>query len=253
MLTMRRELVEDIEWVAQLVAEVTKEAGVAVRPLGEGPALEAVSLVLLENRRVLGVVIGDDGAVEKKVLDFEPAVSREELQVLSNVLTKVLSGTPLQDVHRMYSRIAESDEDDVGPDLRLEAEKTVRKLFSSDEKDVEVRIVGTENLLASNEFCEIGRVRSLLTALEDRTRIADEFRRAFAHGRTQVLIGAESETTAGGNLGIVATLYFRDHQRAGAVGVVGPRRMDYQRIVPVVEYIGDSLTQMLGDSGAMHG
>jgi heat-inducible transcriptional repressor len=69
-------------------------------------------------------------------------------------------------------------------------------------------------------------------------------------GRTQVLIGEESEATASGNLGMVATLYFRDNRRAGAVGVVGPRRMDYQRIVPVVEYVGDTLTQMLETSGA---
>ncbi len=55
---LRRELAEDIEWVAQLIAEFTQEAGVAVRPLGDGPVLEAVSLVLLENRRVLGVATG---------------------------------------------------------------------------------------------------------------------------------------------------------------------------------------------------
>jgi heat-inducible transcriptional repressor len=89
-----------------------------------------------------------------------------------------------------------------------------------------------------------------LTTLEDRTRIAKEFRKAFARGRTQVLIGEESEATASGSLGMVATLYFRDRRRAGAVGVVGPRRMDYQKIVPVVEYIGDTLTQMLETSGA---
>ena len=93
-------------------------------------------------------------------------------------------------------------------------------------------------------------MRSLLTRLHDRARIAKEFRKAFARGRTQVLIGEESEATASGNLGMVATLYFRDSRRAGAVGVVGPRRMDYQRIVPVVEYVGDTLTQMLETSGA---
>jgi transcriptional regulator of heat shock response len=49
---------------------------------------------------------------------------------------------------------------------------------------------------------------------------------------------------------MVATLYFRDSRRAGAVGVVGPRRMDYQRIVPVVEFVGDTLTQMLETPGA---
>ena len=100
------------------------------------------------------------------------------------------------------------------------------------------------------DFVDIERVRSLMATLQDRARLANEFRKAFARGRTQVLIGEESEATASGGLGMVATLYFRDSRRAGAVGVVGPRRMDYQRIVPVVEYVGDTLTQMLETSGA---
>lgn len=249
-LAMRRELIEDIEWVAQLVAQATNEAGVAVRPLGEGPVLEAVSLVLLEHRGVLGLIVGSDGSVEKRLLELDDSVSREDLQQLSNFMTRRLSGAPLQDAAEFMTRLGEGDES--GPDdaLLSNARAVVRQLASIADDDVEVRIAGTENLLVSADFSEIDRVRSLLTTLEDRARLAAEFRRAFARGRTQVLIGGESETTAQGNLGIVATLFFRDRRQVGAVGVVGPRRMDYQRIVPVVEYIGDSLTQMLETSGA---
>jgi len=252
MLTMRRELIEDIEWVAQLIAQATNEAGVAVRPLGEGPVLEAVSLVLLEHRGVLGLVVGSDGSVEKRLLELDETLSREDLLQLSNFMTCHLVGAPLQDTGEFLARLQKHQDDEPGPDAELaeRARAVVRQLASTDESDVEVRIAGTENLLISADFSEIERVRSLLTTLEDRTGIAAEFRRAFARGRTQVLIGGETETTAQGNLGIVATLYFRNRQQVGAVGVVGPRRMDYQRIVPVVEFIGDSLTQMLETSGA---
>jgi heat-inducible transcriptional repressor len=115
-----------------------------------------------------------------------------------------------------------------------------------------VRIVGTENLLSSEEFAEVERVRLLLSTLQDRSRIASELRRAVARGRTQVLIGDESTATAPGGLGIVASLYFRERRKAGAIGVVGPRRLDYQKIVPVVEYIGETLTEMLDKPGASH-
>ncbi len=252
MLTMRRELIEDIEWVAQLIAQATNEAGVAVRPLGEGPVLEAVSLVLLEHRGILALVVGSDGSVEKRMLELDEGLSRDELLQLSNFMTCRLAGAPLQDTGEFLSRLQQHQGDEPGPGdaLLSSALSVVRQLSSTDESDIEVRIAGTENLLISADFSEIARVRSLLSTLEDRTRIAAEFRRAFTRGRTQVLIGGETETTAQGNLGIVATLYFRDRQQVGAVGVVGPRRMDYQRIVPVVEFIGDSLTQMLETSGA---
>jgi heat-inducible transcriptional repressor len=249
---LRRDLVEDIEWVARLVAEATSEAGVAVRPLGDGPILEAVSLVRLDDRRVLGVVVTDDGAVEKRVLEFGADHSREQLQALSNYLTRLLAEVPIREIEHRFDRSIGVADDLVDEQIQHDARETIRLLFCRHEDDAEVRFAGTENLLASSDFSEIDRVRSLIATLQDRSCLAKEFRRAFAHGRTQVLIGEESEATASGNLGIVATLYFRDRRRAGAVGVVGPRRLDYQRIVPVVEYIGDTLTQMLESSGANH-
>jgi heat-inducible transcriptional repressor len=250
MAAMRRELFEDVEWVARLIAEATREAGVAVRPMGDGPVLEAISLVLLDNNRVLGVIVTDDGAVERRVLELDGDRTRERLQTLSNFLTGHLAGLSIREVESCIDALC-PEEGLPGPeDIRVEAQEIVRQLFSIDDRDVEVWVAGTDNLLATSDFVDIERVRSLLTTLQDRPRIANEFRKAFARGRTQILIGEESEATASGSLGMVATLYFRDSRRAGAVGVVGPSRMDYQRIVPVVEYVGDTLTQMLETPGA---
>ena len=247
--SMRRELAEDIQWVAQLIAEATSEAGVAVRPMGDGPVLEAVSLVLLDSTRVLGVVITDDGAIEKRVLEVAGERTREQLQTLSNYLTTHLAGRPIRDIESTGGDLFPVDEEPPSERLGIEANTIARQLFSNEEREVEVWIAGTDNLLAASDFVDIERVRSLMATLQDRARLANEFRKAFARGRTQVLIGEESEATASGGLGMVATLYFRDSRQAGAVGVVGPRRMDYQRIVPVVEYVGDTLTQMLETSG----
>jgi len=250
MAAMRRELFEDVEWVARLIAEATREAGVAVRPMGDGPVLEAISLVLLDNNRVLGVIVTDDGAVEKRVLELDGDRTRERLRTLSNFLTSHLAGLSIRGVESRIDTLFPGD-CPLGPgDVQAEAQEIARQLFSIDDRDVEVWVAGTDNLLATSDFVDIDRVRSLLTTLEDRARIAKEFRKAFVRGRTQVLIGEESEATASGSLGMVATLYFRDSRRAGAVGVVGPRRMDYQRIVPVVEYVGNTLTQMLETPGA---
>jgi heat-inducible transcriptional repressor len=249
---MRRELMEDIEWVAQLIAETTSEAGVAVRPMDDGPTLEAVSLVPLENRRVLCVVVTNDGRVEKRVLELERNSTREQLQTISNYLTTALAGESIADIESELGGPPETGGGET-PSQWTDAWEIAQLLFAKDDHGVEVKVAGTDNLLATSDFTEIERVRSLISTLEDRARIAKEFRRAFALGSTQVLIGDESEATASGNLGIVASLYFRDNRRAGAVGVVGPRRMDYQRIVPLVEYVGNTLTRMLEATGEASG
>jgi heat-inducible transcriptional repressor len=128
-----------------------------------------------------------------------------------------------------------------------------RQLFQEAEGEIEVQVAGTDHLLHAADFAEAGRMRSLFVALQDRRRIVREWRRALDRGPTQVIIGDESEMTASGNLGMVATLFYHQGRPAGALGVVGPRRMDYGRIVPMVEFIGCTLTQMLDEAGAIHG
>jgi heat-inducible transcriptional repressor len=129
----------------------------------------------------------------------------------------------------------------------------ISDLLPDDGGIIEVQVAGTDNLLKSDDFIEIERVRNLFETLEDDERIAREIRKALSGCQTRVIIGRESALTASGELGMITTLFYRDGRRAGALGVVGPRRMDYARIMPVVEFIGDSLTKMLQEPGAMNG
>ena len=248
--SLRRELVEDLEWVAQLAADVTQEAGVAMRPIGDEPVVEAVSLVPLGGRRVLGVIVTTDGAVDKRVLVLDDEPRPEGLQEESNYLTTAFRGEAPEKVRR-WIEAADDTQAELDP-LARRAAATARELFAERDDGVEVRFAGTDRLLQSAEFTEADRIRSLLSALNDRRRMASEWRRALDRGPTQVIIGRESEVTASGNLGMVATLFFKGGRRAGAVGVVGPRRMNYGRIVPVVKFIGDALTRMLEEPGASH-
>jgi heat-inducible transcriptional repressor len=251
---MRRELVEDLEWVPKLVADVTCEAGVAVRPMGDEPVVEGLSLVPLSERRVLGVLVTGDGSVEKRVIHLAERVDRRRVQDLENALNRIVVGMQLSRIRGLMDRGELLTREACGAQgLEPGLDELTRELFNESCDDVEVLIAGTENLLLSSDFERIERIRSLTVLLNDRGRIVREWKRLLGSARTQVAIGRESEVTASGRLGMVATLFFRDGRRVGAVGVVGPRRMDYQKIVPVVEFIGDSLTRMLDEGGAAYG
>jgi len=251
----RRELVEDLEWVAKVLADVTSEAGLAVRPIADEQVLEAISLIPLGNCRVLAVVVSEDGAVEKRVVTLDREWRIEELQELANYLSAELFATPMSGVLDRLDAIGRSEDEGAmgsGSPCSREAIKIAESIFSSGEGEVQVLVAGTDNLVKAADFAEADRLRGLINALQDHARIVREWRRAFIKGTTQVIIGRESEVTASGSLGMVATLFFRQGRRAGAVGVVGPRRMDYSRIVPMVEFIGGTLTQMLDEVGADH-
>ena len=248
MSAMRRELVEDLEWVAKVTAAATREAGVAMRPMGSEPVVEGISLVPLGGGRVLGVVVTSDGTIDKRVVVRDDSPTSDDLQEEGSFLTEVLGGRSIETIRRQPF----PTESEINSALEARTEETVRQLFTDGPESVELQLAGTDHLLQSADFVEGNRVRSLFEALQDRRRMAEEWRKAFDRGPTQVIIGRESEVTASGRLGMVATLFFKEGRRAGALGVVGPRRMDYPRIVPVVEFIGDTLTRMLEEPGARH-
>jgi heat-inducible transcriptional repressor len=250
---MQRELVEDFAWVARLTAEVTNEAGVAVRPFGLERSLEAVSLVALDGGKALGLLVTADGSVTKRLVTLERPLNRDRLQEIANYLTAEFRGLNLDEITRTVGGAPGPGPARSRDELERQALEIIADLLPVEEGVVEVQVAGTDNLLQTEEFAEIERVRLLFATLEDDQRIVREIRRALARSSTQVIIGEESALTASGELGMVTTLFFKDGRRAGALGVVGPRRMDYARIVPVVEFIGDSLTKMLQQPGAMNG
>ena len=237
------ELPADLEWVARMTAELTSEAGVVVRPMGEAPVVESITLVSLGGNRALGVVVTEDGWVGKRTVVLHPEGGSGDLQALSGRATNRFRGLDFVEVCSLLS-------DPGGGAEPFEPwEKGLLLDLFSHEKDGEVQVMGTENLIEHEAFSEVGRIRSVLRVLEDRPGLAGEWRRALRSKSTRVLLGSESELTAGGNLGMVATLFYQGDKAAGAVGVVGPRRMDYGRIVQVVECIGETLSRYLDPRG----
>lgn len=250
---LRRDLAEDLGWVAQLVADVTSEAGIAVRPMGEAPTLEALSLVPLSDRRVLGVVVTSGYRINKRAFTLEEKIGTEQLQEVATWLNHTYRGVMLDTIREDLEETRAAEEaGQTRPPLVLRAARIGLLLFGNDGENAEIHVAGTDNLLRAEDFDQVERIRSLFSTLSDRAALVREWRRLLAAGETGVLIGRESHVTASGELGMVATPIFADGRRVGALGVVGPRRMDYLRIVPVVEFIGNALTRMLEDAGANH-
>jgi heat-inducible transcriptional repressor len=244
----RRELVEDLGWVAEVAAELTGEAGVVARPLDDERILQAISLVRLGESRVLGIVITDEGVVEKSVLDLGEDLPQERLQEISNYLNYRFSGFSVRQILEDVQSTSPPAGDGTGAGFNDLAARVARSLLERG-RGCEVVIAGTRYLLDADEFADGRRLGFAVAALEDRERLLKVLKEALLDGCTGVVIGRESELTEPGELGIVVSVFRHDGRRVGAVGVVGPRRMDYFTIVPTVEYLGQVLTRML-DGGA---
>lgn len=231
--------VTDLGWVATIAADLTREAGVSVRPVGEMASLEGLTLVPVGGSNVLGVVVTSDGWVGKRVSILREQDLTSDLPALAAQVNRRFGGDPLDSIRQW---LVDNGQDD--PVITDGERRFLLEIFA-DPDEGDVQVAGAENLLSNEAFTEVGRIRSVVRVLEDRPRLAGEWRRALQSTPTRVLIGEENPLTAGGNLGMVATLYYCQGQTVGAVGIVGPRRMPYKTVVPVVECIGETLSSYL--------
>ena len=211
------------------------------------PRLQHLQLVPLAPARALAVLVGMDGAVENRVVELPHGVTPSALEAASNYLSAHLAGRTLPEALRaIRAEIAagRSALDQASRDL---VERGLA-VWSEDALSRPVLIVrGQANLLDETALSDIERVRQLLDDLENRQSVADLLDAAREAEATRIFIGSENRLFALSGSSVIASPYRdRDGRVVGVVGVIGPTRLNYARLVPMVDFTAQSLGKLIG-------
>jgi heat-inducible transcriptional repressor len=227
----------------KLLAELTGTAAVVVAPRAETLILKALRFLRTGPDEVLAVLVMKNGTVQNRFLGV--AVQEEELQRIHNLLDDVVEGRSLGDLHELFRRRLQSE--------RVQHDELRRRAFTlggaavdeavGGEKDLVIE--GQERLLGKPEFQEADHVRRLVTALDAREKLANLLELIIQGKNGHVAVGQEIGDLGGGQLAIVGAAYMAHGQAAGAVGVIGPTRMDYPRVVPLVAATASAMSEFL--------
>jgi heat-inducible transcriptional repressor len=208
--------------------------------------LAQFSLVDLGQGRALAVLVGEDGAVENRVLTIGGALSPGALDRASNYITARLAGRTLAEAAQaMGAEIStgKSQLDDASRDL---VERGLA-MWSEDAAARPVLIVrGAANLLDDAAIGDIERVRMLLEDLENKQSVAELLDSAREAEATRIFIGSENRLFALSGSSVIASPYRdREGRVVGVLGVIGPTRLNYARVVPMVDLTARSLGKLI--------
>ena len=231
---------------SSLLSDLSAGAGVVMVPRLE-PRLAQLSLVALSPGRALAVLVGEDGTVENRVVELPGALHPGALEEASNYITARLAGRTLTDASRaMRSELAagKSALDTASRDL---VERGLA-VWSEDAARRPVLIVrGQANLLDDQALGDIERVRMLLDDLENKQSVTDLLDLAREAEATRIFIGSENRLFALSGSSVIASPYRdRDGKVVGVIGVIGPTRLNYARLVPMVDFTAQSLGKLIG-------
>ncbi|WJS97983.1 heat-inducible transcriptional repressor HrcA [Novosphingobium humi] len=228
------------------LSDLSACAGVVMVPRRE-PRLAQMSLVPLSPGRALAVLVGEDGGIENRILALPASLGPGALEAASNYITAHLGGRTLAEAARaMQAEIitGQSALDAASADLVQRG----LAVWSEDADHRPVLIVrGQANLLDEAALSDLDRVRSLLDDLENKQSVAELLDRAKHGDATRIFIGSENRLFALSGSSVIASPYRdRDGRVIGVVGVIGPTRLNYARLVPMVDFTAQSLGKLIG-------
>ncbi|MFC0203124.1 heat-inducible transcriptional repressor HrcA [Novosphingobium soli] len=235
-----------LEATSALLSSLSSGAGLVMVPRRE-PRLMHLQLVPLAPRRALAILVGEDGAIENRVLDLPASLPPGALEEASNFISAHLRGRTLAEAAAaMRAQIAsgKSALDAASSDL---VERGLA-VWTEDAMARPVLIVrGQANLLDEAALTDLERVRSLLDDLENKQSVADLLDSARESQATRIFIGSENRLFALSGSSVIASPYRdREGRVVGVVGVIGPTRLNYARVVPMVDFTAQSLGKLIG-------
>jgi heat-inducible transcriptional repressor len=220
-------------------------AGIVMVPKRE-PVLRQLGFVPLSHEQALAVLVGQDGNVENRVIDLPEGVSASTLVEVGNYISERLAGMTLAQAR---ARMAE----EIGAG-RAALDSASRELVSrglamwtEDGSSRPVLIVrGQANLLDGSAAADLERVRQLLDELDGKEEIARLLDSARSGSATKIFIGSENKLFALSGSSVIAAPYRNgEGQVVGVVGVIGPTRLNYARIVPMVDFTAQTLSRLM--------
>lgn len=237
-----------VQDASRLLHALTKHTAIVSTPRDE-ETFRAIDFLRLRENRVLAVCVTGSGAVRNRLLTVDFAVDQDELDKAGRYLQTLLADArTLSDVRAAIARELQGDRAQYD-ELCARALELGTKALSEDDALPRSQVVleGSAALVA--EAAAEGRERlvALAAALEEKRRLASLLERAVDSGELVLYIGEETGLAGAGGLALVASPYGRPGDHLGAVGVIGPARMAYSRVIPLVEYTARALSRTLDE------
>jgi heat-inducible transcriptional repressor len=234
-----KEILKD---ACRLVADRAHQAGIVLAPRTEERSLQHVQFVGLKGNLVLAVMVSSSGIVENKILELGGPTPQSELDRMHNYLNEHFAGMAIGKVRReilLEMKRAQSQYDQ----LLTRALVLGEKAFS--DGPAELMVEGQSHLFSVPEFADLEKMQGILRTLEEKTQLVRLLDQCLQSPGVKIFIGGEVAAPEINGLTLITSAYSDSEGNPGILGVIGPTRLDYARIVPLVDFTSQMITDVL--------
>ena len=232
-----------IKQTSEVLSVLSHQMSIISAPKIIGTVLKHIEFIKISTNRILVIFVSQSGFVQNRIVEDKEDISQDELDKYTNYLGDILVGISLEEVREKLDE--EMQKEKITYDQLLSKALQLSKKALAEELEPELYLGGKINLLESPEFSEVGRMKTLLQALEEKNLLLTLLDKTMDAEGVQIFIGSEVQLSDMQTLSIITSPYRQGKNVVGALGIIGPTRMDYLNLIPIVEYSAQLVTEFL--------
>jgi heat-inducible transcriptional repressor len=235
-----------IQAASQMLSQLTRFAGVVMAPRRRALTFRQIEFLRLADKRILLIVVTPEGDVQNRILLTDRDYSPAELVSAANFINQNYSGHSFEEIHgRLHGELHELRRDMISL-MSAALEASNRAVSEGSEQYV---FSGERNLLSVQDLSQdMDRLRQLFQLFEQKTSLVQILDLSLRGDGVQIFIGGESGVSTPDEVSVVTSPYKVDGEVVGTLGVIGPTRMAYDRVVPIVEVTAKLISSALSQS-----
>jgi len=232
-----------LDSASRLLSQVSRQAGLVTLPRHDVVTLRQVEFLPLSEGRVLAILVCNGGEVQNRIMHLGPGLDEQELKRAANYINAHCRGMSLGEI--LASLVSAMERDRRSISSLLESVVSIASQAFACDDDGDYVVAGESHLLADGGTRDMARLRELFRAFEEKREILGVMERCMQAEGTQVFIGEESGFRVLDDYSVVTTPYQVAGKTVGVLGVIGPTRMDYEQVIPLVDITAKLLSTAL--------
>jgi heat-inducible transcriptional repressor len=231
--------------VSSMLSNITSLAGVVTIPKGQRAILRQIEFLTLSDNRVLAILVINDREVQNRILHTAQCHSADELQRAANFINEHYIGSDLEKIRKRLISDLENTRDSMNQAMHDIISVAQSAMEGATAPHDEYLVAGETNLMDFAELSDIGTLRRLFDAFSKKRFMLDLLDRSINASGVQIFIGEESGYDILDDCSVVTAPYRVNNDQIGVLGVIGPTRMAYDRVVPIVDITAKLLATAL--------
>ncbi len=229
-----------IKEATSLLSKLTNYASYSVSPEIDDCTVEEIKLVKLGTNKLMIILLADNGMVKETVINNEGQILDQNIEIFNNYLNYKLRGMNFRDIYDNITPYIENEINNINDNI-VPLLIELNGLLAS---DTEVHVDGASNMLALPELKKSDTLKKFLNVIETKDALKELVKTGY-DGNINVYIGQETSFDDLKDFTIITYKQRINDKEVGTIGIIGPKRMNYKKVIPTIKYIGDMLQQKL--------